>query len=180
MAAAKCYYSSLDTRARTRSAQCAATCATPSRISVVASGALRIQSRRANTAPLLFTETGLTRRPTAQGRAYKGQGMCFAHALNVEASEWLSLTERAVRARLPDVEISRPEAHMLTFALGTRGVVLQAQGDAVIVAPSFAVGGTIGSRLRDRVQHLDMMSYGVTAANVERAADAVAGHLRTG
>jgi hypothetical protein len=99
-------------------------------------------------------------------------------AVGMKAVEWLGLTEDAVRARLPEVEISRPDDDMLTLALGTRGVVLHATGNVVILAPSFAAGGTIGSRLKDRVQHLEMTSYALTDKTVVPAADVVVGHLR--
>jgi hypothetical protein len=96
----------------------------------------------------------------------------------MKAREWLGLTEGAVHARLPEVEISRPDDDMLTLALGTRGVVLHDSGGVALLAPSFAAGGTIGSRLKDRVQHLEMTSYAMTEATVGPAADAVVGHLR--
>lgn len=81
---------------------------------------------------------------------FKGEAASDAHRLRMDAGGWLSLIEAAVRARLPDVEISRPDVDMLTLALGTRGTVLQATGGTVIIAPSFAVGGTLGSWLANR------------------------------
>jgi len=101
-------------------------------------------------------------------------------AFGMKAAEWLGLVEDAVRAHLPDGEVSRPDDDMLTIAVGTRGVVLHATGNTVILAPSFAAGGTIGSRLKDHVQHLEMTSYAVTDKTVVSAADAVVGHLRPG
>lgn len=96
----------------------------------------------------------------------------------MDAAAWLSLIDDAVRAALPNVEISRPDYDLLTFSLGTRSVVLHVVDDIGILAPSFAAGGTIGSRLQDRVQHLEMQSYATNDASARPAADAVLGHLR--
>lgn len=98
--------------------------------------------------------------------------------VGMKDAEWLGLVEGVVRAQLPLADVSRPDDDMLTIALGNRGVVLHATGNTVILAPSFAAGGTIGSRLKDRVQHLEMTSYAMTDKTVEPAANAVVGHLR--
>jgi hypothetical protein len=96
----------------------------------------------------------------------------------MQPNPWLRDVERVVCATLPNVEISRPDDGMLTLALGTRAVVLQVAGDTVIFAPSFAAGGTIGSRLADRVQHLEMTSYAHAPEAVTAAAGAVVAHLQ--
>lgn len=99
-------------------------------------------------------------------------------AAGMDTAEWLGLVEGAVRTRLPDVDISRPDDDMLTLALGVRGVVLHATGKTIILAPTFAAGGKIASRLTDRVQHLEMTPYAMTAGTVLPVVDAVVGHLR--
>jgi hypothetical protein len=91
---------------------------------------------------------------------------------------WLRAVEATVRESLPDVVSSWPDDDMLTLALGTRAVVLQVMGNTVIFAPSFAAGGTIGSRLADRVQHLEITSYANSATTVAGAGDAAVAHLR--
>jgi len=96
----------------------------------------------------------------------------------MDTSEWLGLVEDAVRASLPDAEVSRPDDDMLTLALGVRGVVLHATGKTIILAPNFAAGGKIASRLADRVQHLEMTPYAITDATVPQVVNAVVGHLR--
>ena len=96
----------------------------------------------------------------------------------MKAVEWLGLVEGLVRTHLRYVDASRPDDDMLTVALGDRGVVLHVTGNTITLAPSFAAGGTIGSRLKDRVQHLEMTSYEMTDRTVAAAADAVVGHLR--
>lgn len=86
----------------------------------------------------------------------------------MDAPAWLSLIRDAVCAALHDVEISRPEDDLLTLSLGTRSVVIHVVGDVAILAPSFAAGGTIGSRLENRVQHMEMTSYALTPESVVR------------
>jgi len=85
-----------------------------------------------------------------------------------------------VRATLPDVQISRPDEDLLTVNLGTRTIVVHVVDDVAILAPSFAAGGTIGSRPQDRVQHLEMTSYGLTPEAAGAAAAAALEHLRSG
>jgi hypothetical protein len=109
----------------------------------------------------------------------KGQRLGGEQSSGMQADEWLRLVEGVVRTQMPDVDVSRPDDDMLTLALGTRGVVLHATGNTIILAPSFAAGGTIGSRLKDRVQHLEMTSYAITHGTVASAADTVVGHLRS-
>jgi hypothetical protein len=91
---------------------------------------------------------------------------------------WPGAVEARVRESLPDAISSWPDDDMLTLGLGTRAVVLQVTGDTVIFAPSFAAGGAIGSRLSDRVQHLEMTSYSNSAATISAAGDAAVAHLR--
>lgn len=107
----------------------------------------------------------------------QGAGLGWRALFGMDAAEWLRLVEDAVHASLPNVEISRPDDDMLTLALGARGVVLQVSGNVALLAPSFAAGGTIGSRLQDRVQHLERTSYGLTREAASAAASAVLGHL---
>jgi len=98
----------------------------------------------------------------------------------MDAPAWLTLIERSVRAALASVEISRPDDDLLTLNLGTRTVMLHVVGDVGILAPSFAAGGTIGSQLQDRVQHLEMTPYALTPEAASAAAAATLGHLRPG
>jgi hypothetical protein len=95
----------------------------------------------------------------------------------MNAPAWLTLIEKGVRAALPGVEISRPDDDLLTLSLGTRSAVLHVVGDVAILAPSFAAGGTIGSRLQDRVQHLEMTSYALTPEAGSVAVSLAVGHL---
>jgi hypothetical protein len=118
------------------------------------------------------------RQALAREGALQGGGSRSRAPVGMDAGEWLGLIAGAVRAHLSEVEISRPDDDMLTLALGTRGVVLRAVGATVILAPSFAAGGTIGSRLADRVQHLEMTSYAMSKDTIVPVADAVVGHLR--
>jgi hypothetical protein len=96
----------------------------------------------------------------------------------MDGSEWLDEVRRRISERLPEAEASRPEPETLTLSAGLRVIVLHDAGDVVLFSPSFVAGGSIGSRLQDRVQHLDITSYGINEATVDVAVDAVLGHLR--
>jgi hypothetical protein len=96
----------------------------------------------------------------------------------VKASKWLDELGRRASEQLAGVEIFRASEDTLTLAFGNRGVTAHDAGDVVWLAPSFAAGGTLGSRLHDRVQHLDITTYGVSEATVDVAVDAVVAHLR--
>ena len=96
----------------------------------------------------------------------------------MNGTEWLDELARRVVEQLDNVETYRVDPDTLTLALGSRGVTAHDAGDLVWLAPSFAAGGTIGSRLQDRVQHLDIQQYGINEATVDVAVDAVLSHLR--
>lgn len=99
--------------------------------------------------------------------------------IQMDSDTWLRSVERTVRAELEHVELSWPDDDTLTLMLGTRGVVLHVTGGVALLAPSFAAGGTIASRLKDRVQHLDPLPYAVTEGTIVHASDAVVAHLRS-
>jgi hypothetical protein len=46
------------------------------------------------------------------------------------------------------------------------------------IAPTFAAGGTIASRLESRVQHLDILTFVISEATIDVAVEAVLAHLR--
>jgi hypothetical protein len=97
----------------------------------------------------------------------------------VSETQWLDEVARAVLEWNADVEVSRPEPETLGVSIGLRTVVIHTSGSQAWLAPSFAAGGTIGSRLQDRVQHQDIQQYGVNEATIEVAVDAVIAHLRS-
>jgi hypothetical protein len=94
-------------------------------------------------------------------------------------TDWLRLVEAAVQARIPDVEVTRADEATMSVSRGLRVVVAHVVGDVAIIAPSFAAGGSIASRLESRVQHLDVQSYGLSETAADAAADAVIAHLRS-
>jgi hypothetical protein len=96
----------------------------------------------------------------------------------MDANGWLAAVERAVCSQLEGVDASRADEETLTLAVGTRGVVLHTSRGVALLAPSFAAGGTIASRLTSRVQHLDPTSYALGDGTVSAAAEAVIAHLR--
>jgi hypothetical protein len=97
----------------------------------------------------------------------------------MDSATWLGLIEGAVHAALPHVDVSRSDDDLLTLSLGTRSAVVHVVDDVAILAPSFAAGGTIGSRLQDHVQHLEMTSYALTPDAASAAASIAVGHLRS-
>jgi hypothetical protein len=62
--------------------------------------------------------------------------------------------------------------------VGNRGVTALDAGDVVWLSPCFAAGGTLGSRLQDRVQHFEVQQYGLNEATIDVAVDAVVAHVR--
>ena len=50
-------------------------------------------------------------------------------------------------------------------------------GEAVLFSLSFSAGGSIGSRLADRVQHMDITSYIISEQTIDVAVDAVIAHV---
>ena len=92
--------------------------------------------------------------------------------------DWLDHVGTRVGARVADVQISRPDDDSLGLSRGLRAVQLQGDGDRIFVGPSIASGGTLASRLQDRVQQLEFQQYGVEEATVEVAVDAIVTHLR--
>jgi hypothetical protein len=96
----------------------------------------------------------------------------------VNAQEWLDELGRRVSEQIGDVETFRASSDTLTLALGNRGVTAHDAGDVVWLAPSFAAGGTLASRLQDKVQHLDIQQYGIREATIDVAVDAVLAHLK--
>jgi hypothetical protein len=98
--------------------------------------------------------------------------------ISVKATEWLDELGRRAADRLAGIEIFRASADTLSMALGTRAVTAHDDGDVIWLAPSFAAGGTLGSRLQDRVQHLEIQQYGINEATISVAVDAVLAHLR--
>jgi hypothetical protein len=96
----------------------------------------------------------------------------------MDSATWLESVKRIVSAELEDVELSWADDATLTLMLGTRGVVVHLVAGAAFLAPSFAAGGTIASRLKDRVQHLDPLSYTVSERTIAPASDSILAHLR--
>jgi len=96
----------------------------------------------------------------------------------MSGTDWLDELARRVLSRLSSVEQFRADPKTLSLALATRGVTAHDAGDVIWIAPSFAAGGTIGSRLQDRVQHLDIQQYGINERTVDDAAHAVVAHLK--
>jgi hypothetical protein len=96
----------------------------------------------------------------------------------MRSSEWLREVQTRVRLALPDVETSQADDETIGITRGLRTIVLHAAGEQVLLAPSFAAGGTIGSRLQDRVQHLEIEQYRISEATIDVAVDAVCAHLR--
>jgi hypothetical protein len=91
---------------------------------------------------------------------------------------WLDLVERLVRERLEFVEFSSFDGKTATFALAHRGAVVFFSDDVAVVRPNLAGGGTIASRLQDKVQHMDGWSFALNEVDAVAAADAIARHLR--
>jgi len=96
----------------------------------------------------------------------------------MKASGWLDELARRVAEQLAEVEVFRAWPDTLTLALRTRGITAHDDGDMMWIASTFASGGSIASRLESRVQHLDILTFGINEATVEVAVDAVVGHLR--
>lgn len=90
---------------------------------------------------------------------------------------WLDEVSRRMRTQLADVEVSRPDGATVSISRGLRTVVFHATGTRVLLAPSFAAGGTFGSRLQARVQHLGIEHYGVSEATIDVAVGAAMAHL---
>jgi hypothetical protein len=96
----------------------------------------------------------------------------------MKASEWLDELANRVAEQLAEVEVFRASSDTLTLALGPRGITAHDDGDMMWIAPTFAAGGSIASRLESRVQHLDILTFGISEATVDVAVDSVVGHLR--
>lgn len=92
--------------------------------------------------------------------------------------EWLRRLERIVQVHVADVEITHTDDATISLALGLRIVVAHVIDDVAILAPSFSAGGTIGSRLESRVQHLDVTSFGMDERSADAAAAMVVAHHR--
>jgi hypothetical protein len=95
----------------------------------------------------------------------------------MNGSDWLDDVARRVCERVSNVDVSHPDDKTLGLSSGLRTVVIHVDGAQAWLAPSFAAGGTLGSRLKHRVQHLDIQQYSVVEATVEAAVDAVSSHL---
>jgi hypothetical protein len=78
---------------------------------------------------------------------------------------------------MADVEATRTDDETMSLSRGLRVVVVHVVGDVAIVAPSFAAGGTIASRLASRVQHLEPTSFGLHPEGADAAAISVVAHL---
>jgi hypothetical protein len=96
----------------------------------------------------------------------------------LNAQELLDELGRRISEQLAEVEIFRTSSDTLTLALGSRGVTAHDAGDVVWLAPSFAAGGTLASRLQDKVQYLDIEQHGIRGATIDAAVDAVVAHLK--
>jgi hypothetical protein len=96
----------------------------------------------------------------------------------MNGAAWLDELARRVVEQLADVEQFRSDPKTLSLARGTHGVTAHDDGDVMWLAPSFAAGGTIGSRLESRVQHLQIEQFGINEATIPIAVDSVVGHLR--
>ena len=92
--------------------------------------------------------------------------------------EWLDELKARVTVKLPEVEAFRTDPKTLSLAVGTRGVTAHVDGAVVWIAPTFAAGGTLASRLVDRVQHLDPTLYGPDEAGLANAVSAATAHLK--
>ena len=96
----------------------------------------------------------------------------------MDGAAWLDDIARRVLERTSDVEISRPDAETLGLSLGLRTVVVHASGDTAFLAPAFTVGGTLGSRLQDRVQHLEIAQYSISEDTIDVATEIIVSHLK--
>jgi hypothetical protein len=92
--------------------------------------------------------------------------------------EWLDELARRIRERREDVDLTRVDAATLVLAVGTRGVAAHDAGDTIWLSPSLAQGGPVGTRLEDRVQHLQIEQYGISEPTIDVALEAVLDHLR--
>lgn len=90
---------------------------------------------------------------------------------------WLSEVAQRASERNSDVEVSRPDEETLGLSRALRTVVIHVNGTQAWFAPSFVAGGTLRSRLQDRVQHLDIQYYAVSDATVYVVVEAVLTHL---
>jgi hypothetical protein len=96
----------------------------------------------------------------------------------MDGKEWLDEVQRRILDRALGADVSRPDLATLTLAIGVRAIVLHDAGDVILFSPSFAAGGSIGSRLQDRIQYLDITRYGIDEVTVDVAVDAFLAHLR--
>jgi hypothetical protein len=94
------------------------------------------------------------------------------------STAWRQKVEMIVKAALPAVTVSAADEKTFSFALGLRMVVVSLMKDTALLAPSFAAGGTIASRLESRVQHLDVSPYSFDEDAAEAAAEAIVSHHR--
>jgi len=92
---------------------------------------------------------------------------------------WLGQLERAVRGRVDDVEISRPDRETMTFGLGMKDVAVHLSRDGkVVVLPSIAARDSLsGMRMEDDVEDLPFATYDLEGSTVLAAADLIAEHL---
>jgi hypothetical protein len=96
----------------------------------------------------------------------------------MKAIEWFDELAKKVLKELPGVEEFRPDPKTMSLALGSRVAIVFDTGANALVAQSFTAGGTLASRLQERVQHIDPLSYDIFEATVESAASAIIAHLR--
>lgn len=96
----------------------------------------------------------------------------------MKGAEWLDELVKRVNEKLPGVELFRADAKTMSLALGNRVVTVLDTGTVALLAPSFTAGGSIASRLAERVQHMEPSSYDIGPATVEAAAAAVIAHLK--
>jgi GGDEF domain-containing protein len=96
----------------------------------------------------------------------------------VTGLQWLREVAAIVEAAFTDLDVSWPDDDTVGLSRGLRTVVAHVGGEQVFVAPSFASGGTLASRLQDRVQHLHIQQFRLSDPTIEVAADAISAHLR--
>jgi RecA/RadA recombinase len=59
----------------------------------------------------------------------------------MQAGEWISAVELAVRAQLEGIEVSHADEVTLTFGLGKRGIVLHAVKNVALLDPPSSRAG---------------------------------------
>ena len=95
----------------------------------------------------------------------------------MDGAAWLDDIVSRIAEKLRDIEISRADVETVALTMGVRGVVIHTMGMQALLAPSVASERSLASRLQDRVKHLDMQQFAVSASTIDVAVEAVLSHL---